>query len=291
MLTGSLVAIVTPLNEDGNVDYEQLKQLIDWHIASGTDGIVVVGTTGESATLSVDEHLTVVETAVKHVKGKIKIIAGAGANNTREAIHLAREAEEAGADMTLSVVPYYNKPNQEGIYQHFRTIAEATKIPMILYNVPGRTVADMLPKTILRLAEIDNIIGVKEATGNLGRACYLFKHVPENFAVYSGDDPSALGFLLCGGNGVISVTANVAPKQFADMCHAAIQGDITTARKINDQLISLHSDLFCEPSPAPTKWALHKLGKIRPVCRSPIIELSEVGQATILAAMQEAGLI
>lgn len=291
MLTGSLVAIVTPMHADGSIDYDQYKQLIDWHIESGTDAIVAVGTTGESATLSVDEHLNVIKTAVEHVAGRIKVIAGTGANNTHEAIYLAREAQQAGADMTLSVVPYYNKPNQEGIYRHFKTIAEATSIPMILYNVPGRTVADMQPDTALRLSQIDNIVGIKEATGNIGRACYLFKHVPENFAVYSGDDPTAMAFLLCGGHGVISVTANVAPKMFADMCHAALRGDIAGARNLNDKLQRLHGDLFCEPSPAPTKWALSRIGKISPVCRLPITELTEAGQATVTAAMREAGLI
>lgn len=291
MLTGSLVAIVTPMHADGSIDYDQYKQLIDWHIESGTDAIVAVGTTGESATLSVDEHLNVIKTAVEHVAGRLKVIAGTGANNTHEAIHLAREAQQAGADMTLSVVPYYNKPNQEGIYRHFKTIAEATSIPMILYNVPGRTVADMQPDTALRLAQIENIVGIKEATGNIGRACYLFKHVPENFAVYSGDDPTAMAFLLCGGHGVISVTANVAPKMFADMCHAALRGDIAGARSLNDKLQRLHGDLFCEPSPAPTKWALSQIGKINPVCRLPITELTEAGQTTVTAAMREAGLI
>lgn len=291
MLTGSLVAIVTPMHADGSIDYDQYKQLIDWHIESGTDAIVAVGTTGESATLSVDEHLNVIKTAVEHVAGRIKVIAGTGANNTHEAIYLAREAQQTGADMTLSVVPYYNKPNQEGIYRHFKTIAEATSIPMILYNVPGRTVADMQPDTALRLAQIENIVGIKEATGNIGRACYLFKHVPENFAVYSGDDPTAMAFLLCGGHGVISVTANVAPKMFADMCHAALRGDIAGARNLNDKLQRLHGDLFCEPSPAPTKWALSRIGKISPVCRLPITELTEAGQATVTAAMREAGLI
>lgn len=291
MLTGSLVAIVTPMHADGSIDYDQYKQLIDWHIESGTDAIVAVGTTGESATLSVDEHLNVIKTAVEHVAGRIKVIAGTGANNTHEAIYLAREAQQAGADMTLSVVPYYNKPNQEGIYRHFKTIAEATSIPMILYNVPGRTVADMQPDTALRLALIENIVGIKEATGNIGRACYLFKHVPENFAVYSGDDPTAMAFLLCGGHGVISVTANVAPKMFADMCHAALRGDIAGARSLNDKLQRLHGDLFCEPSPAPTKWALSQIGKINPVCRLPITELTEAGQTIVTAAMREAGLI
>lgn len=291
MLTGSLVAIVTPMHEDGRVDFEQFKQLIDWHIDAGTDGIVAVGTTGESATLGVDEHLAVVQAAVQHAAGRVPIIAGTGANNTCEAIHLSQGAQAAGADMTLSVVPYYNKPSQEGIYQHFKAIAKAADIPMILYNVPGRTVADMNNHTILRLAHIDNIIGVKEATGNLGRACDLIKNAPQDFAIYSGDDPSALGFLLCGGHGIISVSANVAPKLFADMCHEALAGNIAQARALNDKLQKLHVDLFCEPSPAPTKWALAELGKIRPVSRLPIIALSEAGQATVRAAMQEAGLI
>ncbi len=291
MLTGSLVAIVTPMHDDGSVDFEQFKQLIDWHIEQGTDGIVAVGTTGESATLGVDEHLAVVDAAVRHAAGRIKIIAGTGANNTREAIHLSQQAAALGADMTLSVVPYYNKPSQEGIYRHFKAIAEAAAIPMILYNVPGRTVADMDNQTILRLAAIDNIIGVKEATGNLGRACELIKHAPQGFAVYSGDDPSALGFLLCGGHGIISVTANVAPALFAQMCRAALAGDIPLARALNDRLQKLHVDLFCEPSPAPTKWALAQMGKIRPVSRLPIIELGTAGQARVRAAMAEAGLI
>lgn len=291
MLTGSLVAIVTPMHADGSVDYERYKQLIDWHIQSGTDAIVAVGTTGESATLSVDEHLKVVQTAVEHTAKRVKVIAGAGANNTREAIHLAKGAKQAGADMTLSVVPYYNKPNQDGIYHHFKTVAEAVDIPIILYNVPGRTVVDMQPNTALRLAQIENIVGIKEATGNIARACYLFKHAPTDFAVYSGDDPTALAFLLCGGDGVISVTANVAPKMFADMCHAAIQSDIATARALNDKLQRLHTDLFCEPNPVPTKYALAKLGKIDPFCRSPLIEITSAGQAIVEAAMQEAGLI
>lgn len=291
MLTGSLVAIVTPMYEDGRVDFDQFRQLIDWHIDAGTDGIVVVGTTGESATLGVDEHLAVVDAAVRHSAGRIKIIAGTGANNTREAVHLSQQAERLGADMTLSVVPYYNKPSQEGIYRHFKTIAAAAAIPMILYNVPGRTVADMGNETVFRLAQIDNIVGVKEASGNIGRACDLIKNAPEGFAVYSGDDPSALGFLLCGGHGIISVSANVAPQLFADMCHQALAGNIAAARAHNDKLQKLHADLFCEPSPAPTKWALAQLGKIRPVSRLPIIELSAAGQATVRAAMTDAGLI
>lgn len=291
MLTGSLVAIVTPMHPDGSIDYEQYKKLIDWQIESGTDAIVAVGTTGESATLSVDEHLKVVQTAVEHVAKRVKVIAGTGANNTREAIHLSQEAKDAGADMTLSVVPYYNKPNQEGIYRHFKAIAEAADIPMILYNVPGRTVADMQPDTALRLAQIDNIVGIKEATGNIARACYLFKHAPADFAVYSGDDPTALAFLLCGGHGVISVTANVAPKLFADMCHSALKGDIATARALNDKMQSLHTDLFCAPNPVPAKFAVSKLGRMQPYCRLPLTEITPAGEATVVAAMQEAGLI
>ena len=291
MLKGSLVALITPMHSDGSVHFEQLKSLIDWHIESGTDGIVAVGTTGESATLAVEEHLAVIEATVKHVNKRVPVIAGTGANNTAEAIALSQAAERLGADCTLSVVPYYNKPSQEGIYRHFKTIAEAVAIPMILYNVPGRTVADMANDTILRLTAIDNIIGVKEASGNLGRACDLIKNAPAGFAIYSGDDPSALGFLLCGGHGIISVSANVAPKLFADMCHHALAGEIAAARACNDKLQKLHSDLFCEPSPAPTKWALAQLGKIRPVSRLPIIELSPAGQAKVRAAMQDAELI
>ena len=291
MLTGSLVAIITPMKNDGSVDHERFHQLIDWHIESGTDGIVAVGTTGENSTLSMAEHMAAIEVAVAHAKGRIPVIAGTGANNTREAIELSQAAKQAGADASLSVVPYYNKPSQEGIYRHFKTIAEAAAIPMILYNVPGRTVADMANDTILRLTAIDNIIGVKEASGNLGRACDLIKNAPADFAIYSGDDPSALGFLLCGGHGIISVSANVAPKLFADMCHHALAGEIAAARACNDKLQKLHSDLFCEPSPAPTKWALAQLGKIRPVSRLPIIELSPAGQAKVRAAMQDAELI
>lgn len=291
MLTGSLVAIVTPMHDDGNVDLAQFKQLIDWHIDAGTNGIVVVGTTGENATLSVDEHLSVIETAVQHAAGRIPIIAGTGANSTQEAIHLSRQAERLGADMSLSVVPYYNKPSQEGMYQHFKAIAEASAIPMILYNVPGRTVADMSNDTILRLAEIDNIIGVKETTGNIGRTCDLVKRAPPNFALYSGDDASAMAFLFCGGHGVISVSANVAPQLFAAMCHAALAGDIASARAINDKLQKLHTDLFCEPSPAPTKWALAQLGKVRNVSRLPIVPLSAHGQDIVRAALAEAELI
>lgn len=291
MLTGSLVALVTPMLDDGRVDYDALKKMIDWQIAEGTDAIVSVGTTGESPTLTMDEHFQVIETTVKHTAKRVPVIAGTGANNTAEAVELARHAESVGADYSLSVVPYYNKPSQEGIYQHFKTIAEKSSIPMILYNVPSRTVADMANSTILRLAEIDNVVGVKEASGNIGRACELFKKVPQDFAVYSGDDSSAMAFLLCGGHGVITVCGNVAPKMFAQMCRYAINGEIAAARKLNDLLQDLHKDLFCEPSPAPTKWALKQLGMCGSFSRLPIVDLTENGQAIVRRAMQAAGVI
>ena len=291
MLTGSLVALVTPMLDDGRVDYDALKKMIDWQIAEGTDAIVSVGTTGESPTLTMDEHFQVIETTVKHTAKRVPVIAGTGANNTAEAVELARHAESVGADYSLSVVPYYNKPSQEGIYQHFKTIAEKSSIPMILYNVPSRTVADMANSTILRLAEIDNVVGVKEASGNIGRACELFKKVPQDFAVYSGDDSSAMAFLLCGGYGVITVCGNVAPKMFAQMCRYAINGEIAAARKLNDLLQDLHKDLFCEPSPAPTKWALKQLGMCGSFSRLPIVDLTENGQAIVRRAMQAAGVL
>lgn len=290
MLTGSLVAIVTPMHADGSVDFVTYRRLLDWHIDNGTQGIVAGGTTGENATLSMEEHIAVIEATVQHVAGRLPVIAGTGANSTREAVHLSQAAVRAGADMTLSVVPYYNKPSQEGIYRHFHTVAEAADIPMIIYNVPSRTVVDMNNDTILRLADIANIVGVKETSGNMGRACELLKHAPADFAVYSGDDPSALAFLLCGGHGVISVSANVAPRLFADMCRAALAGDLATARAHNDRLQKLHSDLFCEPSPAPTKWALAQLGLSGETARLPITALTDAGQAIVRTAMQEAGL-
>ncbi|MBQ9681902.1 MAG: 4-hydroxy-tetrahydrodipicolinate synthase [Neisseriaceae bacterium] len=291
MLTGSLVALVTPMLDNGAVDYDALKKMIDWQIAEGTDAIVSVGTTGESPTLTMDEHFQVIETTVKHTAGRVPVIAGTGANNTAEAVELSRHAEQVGADYSLSVVPYYNKPSQEGIYQHFKTIAEKSSIPMILYNVPSRTVADMANSTILRLAEIDNVIGVKEATGNIGRACELFKKAPKDFAIYSGDDSTAMAFLLCGGHGVITVCGNVAPKKFAQMCRHAINGEIAAARKLNDDLQDLHKDLFCEPSPAPTKWALKQLGMCGSFSRLPIVDLTENGQAIVRRAMLAAGVI
>ena len=288
MLKGSLVALITPMNQDGSIHYEQLRDLIDWHINNGTDGIVAVGTTGESATLSVEEHLSVIEETVKHVGKRIPVIAGTGANNTAEAIALSQAAERLGADYTLSVVPYYNKPSQEGIYRHFKAIAEATSIPMIVYNVPGRTVVGMSNETILRLAEIPNIVGVKEASGNIGSNIELINRVPEGFAVLSGDDPTGLAFMLCGGHGVITVAANVAPKLFADMCHAALAGDIATARRLNGRLIPIYNVMFCEPSPAAPKWGAFLLGKCTPHVRLPLIELTEAGQVKVRAALETA---
>ena len=291
MLKGSLVALITPMNQDGSINYEQLHDLIDWHIENGTDGIVAVGTTGESATLPVEEHLAVIEATVKHVSKRIPVIAGTGANNTVEAIALSKAAEQAGADYTLSVVPYYNKPSQEGIYQHFKAIAEATSIPMVIYNVPGRTVVSMSNDTILRLAEIPNIVGVKEASGNIGNNIELINSVPEGFAVLSGDDPTGLPFMLCGGHGVVTVAANVAPKLFADMCRAALEGDIATARRLNEQLIPIYNTMFCEPSPAAPKWGLSLLGKCEPHVRLPLVALTEAGQAKVRAALEKSGQI
>ncbi len=291
MLKGSLVALITPMNQNGSINYEQLRDLIDWHIENGTDGIVAVGTTGESATLPVEEHLAVIEATVKHVNKRIPVIAGTGANNTVEAIALSQAAEQAGADCTLSVVPYYNKPSQEGIYQHFKAIAEATSIPMVIYNVPGRTVVSMSNDTILRLAEIPNIVGVKEASGKIGSNIELINSVPEGFAVLSGDDPTGLPFMLCGGHGVVTVAANVAPKLFADMCRAALEGDIATARRLNEQLIPIYNTMFCEPSPAAPKWGLSLLGKCEPHVRLPLVALTEAGQAKVRAALEKSGQI
>ncbi|WP_049348034.1 4-hydroxy-tetrahydrodipicolinate synthase [Neisseria lactamica] len=291
MLKGSLVALITPMNQDGSINYEQLRDLIDWHIENGTDGIVAVGTTGESATLPVEEHLAVIEATVKHVNKRIPVIAGTGANNTVEAIALSQAAEQAGADYTLSVVPYYNKPSQEGIYQHFKAIAEATSIPMVIYNVPGRTVVSMSNDTILRLAKIPNIVGVKEASGKIGSNIELINSVPEGFAVLSGDDPTGLPFMLCGGHGVVTVAANVAPKLFADMCRAALEGDIATARRLNEQLIPIYNTMFCEPSPAAPKWGLSLLGKCEPHVRLPLVALTEAGQAKVRAALEKSGQI
>ena len=291
MLTGSLVAIITPMREDGSVHYEQFQRLIDWHVANGTDAIVAVGTTGESTTLSVPEKIEVIEAAIRFADGRIPVIAGTGVNSTSEAIELSRAAVGSGAYATLSVVPYYNKPPQEGIYRHFAAIAEAADIPMIVYNVPGRTVVNMNNDTVLRLAEISNIIGIKEASGDIGRMVDLINRVPEDFAIYSGDDPTGMAAMLCGAHGVITVAGNVAPKLFADMCRAALAGNLAEARALNAKLVPLYQEMFCEPSPAAPKWALEKLGLCSRAVRLPMVSLSEVGQARVNAALQKLQLI
>ena len=290
-IVGSIVALVTPMHEDGSVDYDSLRGLIDWHIAEGTDCIGVVGTTGESPTVSVDEHCKIIRTAVEHAKGRVPIMAGAGGNATAEAIELSRYAKDVGADCTLQVVPYYNKPSQEGIYRHFKAVAEAVDIPVVLYNVPGRTVADMAHDTVLRLAQVPGIVGIKEATGNIERAAWLIKHAPKGFSIYSGDDNTAIALMLLGGHGNVSVTANVAPKLMHELCIAAIEGDVRRATALHLQLLPVHRQLFCEPSPAPTKWALAQLGRCGSAVRLPILGLTDAGQAAVGAALRESGLL
>ena len=290
-IVGSIVALVTPMQEDGSVDFDGLRSLTDWHIAEGTDCIGVVGTTGESPTVSVDEHCEIIRVSVLHAAGRVPIMAGAGANSTREAIELTRFSREVGADCTLQVVPYYNRPSQEGIYQHFKAIAEAVDLPVVLYNVPGRTVADMLPETALRLAQVAGVVGIKEATGNIERAAQLIKQAPAGFSIYSGDDGTAVALMLLGGQGNVSVTANVAPRLMHEMCMAAIGGDLALARQIHLRLLGLHKQLFCEPSPAPTKWAMSRLGRCRPAVRLPITPLTAAGQALVDGALREAGLL
>ena len=287
---GSLVAIVTPMHEDGALDLDGLRRLIDWHIRERTDGIVVVGTTGESPTVDFEEHRLLIDTAVKHAAKRIPIVAGTGANSTREAIELAEHARKSGADMSLSVVPYYNKPSQEGLYRHFRAIAEAVDLPHIIYNVPGRTVADLQNETLLRLAELPNIVGVKDATANLERGADLLRRKPADFRVYSGDDATALALMLLGGDGVISVTANVAPRLMHDMCAAAREGDMRVAREINMKLLGLHRNLFCEANPIPVKWAMRELGLIAGGIRLPLTPLAEEFHGRVRDALRQAAL-
>lgn len=293
-IQGSLVAIVTPMQADGTLDLVALKRLIDWHIESGTAAIVIVGTTGESPTVDVDEHAVLIKTTVDHAAGRTKVIAGTGANSTQEAISLSRYAMSVGADATLSVVPYYNKPTQEGLYQHFKAIAEAVAIPMILYNVPGRTVADMATDTTLRLAGIPGIVGIKDATGDVARGSLLIRklrNVRPTFAVYSGNDDSALALMAMGSDGVISVSANVAPKAMADMCRLALAGDFAKARAINDQLLALHFDLFVEANPIAVKWVLARMGRCGATARLPMTPLSPQFEPVLLRAMQHAALL
>ena len=290
-IAGSIVALVTPLHEDGSVDYPTLRSLIDWHIAEGTHCIGVVGTTGESPTVSVEEHCEIIRVAVEQSAGRVPIMAGAGANSTREAIELSEFAKKVGADCTLQVVPYYNKPTQEGIYRHFKAIAEAVDIPVVLYNVPGRTVADMSVETTLKLAEVPGVIGVKEATGNLERAAWLIKQAPKGFSVYSGDDPTAVALMLLGGHGNVSVTANVAPRAMAQLCEAAMSKDAARAIELHMKLLPLHKHLFVEPNPIPVKWALSRMGKTGGTLRLPLTELSAGAQATVEAALRDAGVL
>jgi 4-hydroxy-tetrahydrodipicolinate synthase len=290
MITGSLVAIVTPMKPDGAIDLARFRSLIDWHVAEGTDGIVVVGTTGESPTVDFDEHKELIRVAVEHAKGRIPIIAGTGGNSTAEAIELTESAKKAGATACLSVVPYYNKPTQEGLYQHFRKVAETVDLPMILYNVPGRTVADLQNDTVLRLAALPGIIGIKDATANIERGTDLVKRAPRDFAIYSGEDSTALALILMGGHGVISVTANVAPKLMHQMCAAALVGDVKKAREINLKLLPLHQRLFVEANPTPVKWALAQMGLIEDGLRLPMVALSERFHETVREALHEAGI-
>ena len=289
-ITGSIVALVTPMRDDGSVDYDALRRLIDWHVEEGTQCLGVVGTTGESPTVTVDEHCEIIRVAVEHTRGRVPVMAGTGGNATAEAIELSRFALKVGADCTLSVVPYYNKPSQEGIYRHFLAVAEAVDIPMVVYNVPGRTVADMQTETVLRLAQVPGIVGIKEATGSIERACWLIKQAPKGFSIYSGDDGTAVALMLLGGQGNVSVTANVAPRAMHELCIAAIEGHVRRASEIHLKLLPLHRELFCEPSPAPTKWALARLGLCGDALRLPIVPLSEAGQRAVAQAMQLAGL-
>ena len=291
MLTGSIVAIATPMREGGALDLPALGRLIDFHVANGTAGIVVVGTTGESPTVDVDEHCLLIKSAVEQARGRIPIIAGTGANSTSEAIELTAYAKRIGAASCLSVVPYYNKPTQEGLYRHFRAIAEAVDLPLILYNVPGRTVADLSNDTTLRLAQVPGIVGVKDATGSMERAGDLLRRAPKDFALYSGDDASAMPFMLLGGHGVISVTANVAPKLMHEMCAAAFGGNLARARELNNALLPLHSKLFVEANPIPVKWACAEMGLIPSGLRLPLTPLSAGLHDTVRDAMRHAGLL
>lgn len=291
MITGSIVAIVTPMHEDGSLDLARYRSLIDWHIQSGTAAIVAVGTTGESPTVDVDEHAQLISVAVEQCAGRVPVIAGTGGNSTREAIDLTRHAASVGAAASLQVVPYYNKPGQEGLYKHFRAVAEAVDLPVILYNVPGRTVADLSNDTTVRLAQVPNIVGLKDATGDMPRACDLLDRLPESFALYSGNDDSALALMALGGHGVISVTANVAPAEMAAMCRAALGGDLVTARRINRQLLPLHLRLFVEANPIPVKWALKHMGRIEGGIRLPMTELEARHHPTVLQALQRSKVI
>ena len=291
-ITGSIVALATPLHPDGSVDYPTLRKLVDWHVAEGTDCIGVVGTTGESPTVNVQEHCEIIRVSVEQASKRVPIMAGCGANSTAEAIELAKFARGVGADCQLQVVPYYNKPTQEGQYQHFKAIAEATgDLPCVLYNVPGRTVADMAHGTVLRLAQVPGIVGIKEATGNIERAQWLIKEVPQGFAVYSGDDATAVALMLCGGQGNVSVTANIAPKLMHELCVAAVAGNARRAMELQMKLLPLHKHLFVEANPIPVKWAMARMGLCGPTLRLPMTPLETSNVAMVESALRATGLI
>jgi len=294
MITGSIVALATPFQADGSVDYPALRKLVDWHIEQGTDCVCVVGTTGESPTVNVEEHCEIIRVAVEQAKThsrRIPIMAGCGANSTAEAMELARFAKSVGADCQLQVVPYYNRPTQEGQYQHFRTIAEAVDLPMVLYNVPGRTVADMAHATVLRLAQVPGIVGIKEATGNIERALWLIKEKPAHFALYSGDDPTSVALMLCGGQGNVSVTANIAPSLMHEMCMAAIAGDARRAMELQLSLLPVHKHLFVEANPIPLKWAMARMQLCGPTLRLPMTALDSANEPVLESALKACGLI
>lgn len=292
LITGSIVALATPLHPDGSVDYPTLRKLVDWHVAEGTDCVGVVGTTGESPTVNVEEHCEIIRVSVEQANKRVPIMAGCGANSTAEAIELAKFAKGVGADCQLQVVPYYNKPTQEGQYQHFKAIAEATgDLPCILYNVPGRTVADMLHATVLRLAQVPGIVGIKEATGNIERAQWLIRELPQGFAVYSGDDATAVALMLCGGHGNVSVTANIAPKLMHELCVAAVAGDAKRAMELQMKLLPLHKHLFVEANPIPIKWAMARMGLCGPALRLPMTPLEASNIPAVEGALRATGLI
>jgi 4-hydroxy-tetrahydrodipicolinate synthase len=291
LIRGSIVALITPMLDDGAVDYAALRRLIDWHIQEGTDCICVVGTTGESPTVTVQEHCEIIRVSVQQAAGRVPIMAGCGANSTKEAIELAEFAKSVGANCQLQVVPYYNRPTQEGLFQHFSAIARAVDLPMVLYNVPGRTVADMAHDTVLRLAKVPGIVGIKEATGNIERAQWLIKEAPEGFAIYSGDDPTAVALMLCGGHGNVSVTANIAPRLMHELCMAALAGNPRAAMDIQNRLLPLHKGLFVEANPIPVKWAAARMGLCSPAIRLPLTELSEPLRPTLDNLLQSTGLL
>lgn len=291
MITGSLVALVTPMFEDGSIDWDSYKSLINWHVEQGTHAIVAVGTTGESPTVDVEEHGELIRVAVETAAGRIPVIAGTGGNSTTEAVELTAHARKVGAAASLQVVPYYNKPTQEGMYQHFRRVAESVDLPVVLYNVPGRTVADMSNDTVLRLAQVPGIVGIKDATGDLHRGAWLVRSAPANFAVYSGDDPTAVHLMLMGGKGNISVTANVAPAQMAQLCTLAMSGKVAEANALNMRLLPLHRDLFCQANPIPVKWALAEMRKMPAGIRLPLVGLEAAYQPVVRSALQQAGVL